>query len=545
MASVIVAEAISFIMRLIGAYDNCGVMMRISLIKKIAYIYLLIPVLIFCAGWLNGIMAILLCCLIVGSLISLFPKESQSDFIHVKPWNGILTLVVLIIWVGLSGIGGYAFQNWDHHSRNAVFSDLINFSWPVSYHLDAGVAQRFGAPPDVILSYYFGFWLPAAVVGKISGPTSANLFLFLWSLLGLFLSILLIASRIKLSLIKTTLLIIFFSGADIVGAWMLENIAGDRYPGLWPPIQHLEWWAGSLQYSSFTTSLFWTYNQFIPAFLILSLFINSKDNQGLSFLTGICFFFAPLPALGLIPFTVGLSVEGFLSFMQKSRHKVMVYFSTHLFAVETISGILIAILSLIFFSTNISAQSRGFGLPASFALYLIFLALDGMLIWLLLLPLNKTWVWYIAGSILALAPFVRVGGSWDFMLRTTLPSLYILMIGCGVYISDSRDINLRSTLLIMLLFFGAFTPIYEINRSVVRTDRYYGYRLFPFGFFEGYFDHPPKTNQGFIPETDHMGTLVADDWLSVSIPNSEGWNTKVGNRFASVFSLIFKDKLIQ
>lgn len=518
--------------------------MKVSLIKKVAYIYLLIPVLIFCIGWLQIIVTTLFFFLIIGSLVSLFSKESQSDFVIVKRWDGILSVLVLIFWVGLSGIGGYAFQNWDHHSRNAVFSDLINFSWPVSYHLDTDIAKQFNAPSEVILSYYFGFWLPAALVGKAAGWGIANLFLFIWSLAGVIIAVTLTACNTKLSLLQATLLVVFFSGMDIVGVWLMQNIPGYEYPGIWPPIQHLEWWAGFLQYSSFTTDLFWTYNQFIPTFLLMALFANSKFGSKL-FIFGVCLFFAPLPALGLLPFVIGNAIIKLTSSYRYSDGNQLSYFLKRLFSIENLTGMLIAVVALIFYSTNLSAQSRLIRIPSPFLLYLIFLALEGMAIWLLLLPVYRTdWIWYVVGFCLLGAPFIKLGESWDFMLRTTLPAFYLLMVGIGSFMAKIKRSNLIFALLFFMLIIGSLTPIYEINRSVVRTAKYYGSPFPAHDVWGNYFDNPPSTIQTFVPEFDHLETLVADDWGTVSRPNSVGWNTKVGDLFSSRLAFLFRKTLV-
>ncbi len=167
-------------------------------------------------------------------------------------------LLLTGLWVFLSGVGGYAFQNWDHHWRNAVLHDLITYNWPVVYS-----SPEKG--PITMLVYYVGYWLPAALAGKIFGWQAANFVLFLWTWLGVFLVISHLSLKLKTTALKAALLLIFFSGMDALGVLLFAN----EYPTLWPPIQHLEIWSGNLQYSSFTTQLFWVFNQVIPAWLCM------------------------------------------------------------------------------------------------------------------------------------------------------------------------------------------------------------------------------------------------------------------------------------
>jgi hypothetical protein len=263
-------------------------------------------------------------------------------------------------------------------------------------------------------------------------------------------------------------------------------------------------------------------------------------------IAGISFFFAPLPAFGLLLFILGKVIND-LIFSWRNGPKIS--FLSHWKALrdyESLAGISIGMLSLIFYSTNLSAQSTGFGLTAPLPLYLLFLFLEGITVWLLLLPdYGRDWQWYLVGALLIIAPLIRVGASWDFMMRTTFPALYLLCVGCCFSLVKNKESNLRTALLISLLILGALTPIYEMNRSLVRTDRYYGYRLFPRSTTETYFQSPPATNQLFVPEFDHLHTLVANDWISVSLPNSVGWDTKVGNLFSHVFALLWDPSLIQ
>ncbi len=519
-------------------------MINITTVKRIAYAYLVIPFILFAFGWLNSIAAIVVCSIIILGLIFTWRSLSTEGRVTFKKSDLIFSVIVLGAWLFLSGVGGYSFQNWDHHSRNAVFRDLINFPWPVVYHFSPAIANQFEVHSSVILSYYFGFWLPSALIGKLLGWGAANFILFLWTYLGIVLSAVLSASKLKTSLLKTALLIIFFSGMDLVGVLLLENLPGYSYPHLWPPIQHLEWWAGSMQYSSFTTELYWTYNQFVPALLIMSLFVTSSNIGTAVFLGGLCFFFAPLPALGMLPLLGGSIISEILSFLRsKSERLLSTLLSRHVFTFENFAGLTIGGIAFLFFSTNLSAQTRSFSLPASPVIYLLFLLLEGLLMWLLLLPINKnSWAWYVTGLILVLAPFVNIGGSWDFMMRTTIPALYILMLGCGRFLGINKGGVVR-VLVLCFLFLGAFTPVYEMNRSIVRTLRYDLPNLSALTF-DQYFQHPISINQTFIPELDHPDTLIADDWISVGIPGPEGWTTKVGNLFSPFFQILWNRILI-
>ncbi|MBK8781599.1 MAG: hypothetical protein IPO22_07285 [Anaerolineales bacterium] len=311
----------------------------------------------------------------------------------------------------LSGVGGYTFQNWDHHWRNAVLHDLINYDWPVFYSTPE-------SGPVKMLVYYVGYWLPSALVGKLLGWQAANFFLFLWTWLGVILVALHLASALKTSPVKTILLLIFFSGMDVLGTLFLAP----EYPTLFPAITHLEIWNGSLQYSSFTTQLFWVFNQAVPAWLCIAALVtlsNREESQTytrsiLIAIWSLCFFFAPLASVGLLPYLLIdlIKQTDFKSPFKNLRWDIL------------LAAVIIFLLSSFFFTSNTAAQSRGF---QSLALkdFLIFFLLEGGILWLLLAPVKwRDPRWMVTGLLLAIIPFIQLGSGNDFVMRASIAPLF-------------------------------------------------------------------------------------------------------------------------
>ena len=127
-------------------------------------------------------------------------------------------------------------------------------------------------------------------------------------------------------------------------------------------------------------------------------------------------------------------------------------------------------------------------------------------------------------------------------MRTTIPALYILMLGCGWFLASGNGARIK-ILLAFILLIGALTPLYEINRSIVRTARFYDLNFLSFITFDQYFQNPPLTHWSFVPEFDHPQTLTADDWVSLSIPRAGEWNTKVGTLFNPRLRFLWKSDL--
>jgi len=238
-------------------------------LHRITILYLIIPFIIFCMGWLRLSVAIPATAIILWATWLLLKQDSRAQLPISNSQFPFYLLLITGIWVLLSGVGGYTFQNWDHNWRNAVLHDLISYDWPVFYSTPE-------SGPVKMLVYYVGYWLPSALVGKLLGWQAANFFLFLWTWLGIFLVALHLASALKTSTVKAILLLIFFSGMDVLGTLFLSP----EYPTLFPAVTHLEIWNGSLQYSSFTTQLFWVFNQSVPAWLCIAAIITLSNREG-------------------------------------------------------------------------------------------------------------------------------------------------------------------------------------------------------------------------------------------------------------------------
>ena len=469
--------------------------MQTRWLSRITWLYLILPFIIFCMGWLRLTIALPLVAVILWAVWQIL-KQAPADqpSIHFSRSTFYL-LLAAGVWVFLSGVGGYAFQNWDHHWRNAVLRDLISYDWPVVYSApDKG--------PINILVYYLGYWLPAALAGKLLGWKFANFILFLWTWLGVVLTVLHLNLKLKTSLFKTILLFIFFSGMDVLGTLFFAQ----DYPTLWPPISHLEIWSGSLQYSSFTTQLFWVFNQAVPAWLCITLILES-DKQGQViqidqkiFIWALCFFFAPLASIGLFPYLL-------IEWIRRTDFKKP--FKNIRFDLLFASAI-VFIISYLFFSSNPAAQERGF---QSIALkdFLVFFLLEGGILWLLLAP--RFWRdprWAITGLLLCCIPFIQFGSGRDFVMRASIaPLLYLMtMVGETIFHKTSNRILLFAIYFLLLL--GSFTPLYEINRSAYRTFEYYfllddSQRAQPTSEVTTHLEQPGA------PEGEHPNMLVADE----------------------------------
>ena len=180
------------------------------------------------------------------SIYTLFRLFQKEDFLWQPNWDSnsirLFFLIVIIIgtWVYFSGIGGFAFQNDDHRWRNEIFQMLVWYDWPLVKDVTINnLTETRG------MIYYIGFWLPSAIIGKIFGMRAGYLFQMLWAILGLTLVYYYVCAYIKKLSVYPLLAMIFFSGLDIVGYYMVNNDLNDLTNN-----SHIEFWCGFAQYSS-------------------------------------------------------------------------------------------------------------------------------------------------------------------------------------------------------------------------------------------------------------------------------------------------------
>jgi hypothetical protein len=471
-------------------------MLKTAWLHRITFIYLALPVVFFFLGWLRLSIGFVFTAILVWTFLRFWKEYPSDNGAEALSLNKNMPIVLVAgAWVLLSGVGGYAFQNWDHHWRNAVFHDLINYDWPVIY-------SEPSSGPIKMLVYYVGYWLPAAWIGKWLGWGAANAALFLWTWLGVTLVGLHLSRR--LSTWTSILLLVFFSGMDFIGALFFVR---ETYPSLWPPVSHLEIWAEGLQYSSFTTQLFWVFNQAVPTWLCAVAILTKESRSHAPLFWSFCFFFAPLPALGLLPF---LLIEMLSPIWEDGKPLAQAF--RDFLTPSTLAAVLLAGVSLIYFSSNTAAQTRGLQ-AVNVSRWLPFILLEGGLLWLMLFPRHRNDArWLAAGVLLVFLPFLRLGNAGDFVMRASIPVLFYLMVWSGeaLFLSPTKHVRV---LMMALLILGAITPLYEINRSIYRTAEYYFVPASRTTALELPVTHlSPKV----IPEYEHPGRLVADSLQTLS-----------------------------
>lgn len=460
----------------------------------ISLIFIIVPIIIFLFGFLKIYWAILFSIIILLCYYKIWNNEKIIDNnIKFTKIELIVSVIIILIWLFFSGIGNFSYQNTDWDVRNAVFRDLIEYEWPVIF--STGKIEH--ATEDVLHTdkigfvYYFTYWLPAALIGKVFGLTIANIFLYIWT----FVIIMLILYLLKVYLKKNTYLIlyflIFFSGMDILAIINKSDIFG---------IEHLEWWSIIIQYSSNTTLLYWVFNQSIISWLITILILIVKKESSILFIAPLLFAYSPFATIGIIPIVGYLIIKKIFMEKDKKNKIIKLIFSTEMLNILLI----LLVFGTYYLSADSSISKRGFILnlismkmSVFIILYCIFIFVE-VFIYFLFIIKNKKYndgLFKIICIELMLIPFYKMTKANDFCMRVSIVPLFILMIYFIRYVSEiKKQEKITKIFVILIVLISIVTPLHEIFRSFYFTlsnneDNIKDKKIYSIG--------NPKTEAGF------------------------------------------------
>jgi hypothetical protein len=432
--------------------------------------WLIVPFLIFILGWLRLYYAIPIAAAVVWSFYLFIKKSKPIELPKLNRRTAIIasvSLLGIVLWVFASGIGGYMYQNDDFLYRNAILIDLIKHPWPVIF----SPAELKGSEPFAMV-YYFGFFLPSALVGKLFGVKAAAAAMWLWSFIGVSCLWLLLITKIKKISILPLLFIALFGGMDIIGCLLYAKPLSFT--------EHIQWWGKPWQFSAMSTQFFWVFNQSLPAWILLALLMLQKERHSLVFLMGLLLFFAPLPFTGALPFFI---IRLLPPLKQLKTGFNAAYFKGIFTPQNLLGGGFIGIISFLFYSTNLAGNNYRFYQfkQGDVLRFVIFTLLEFGILAILLFKENRKNVdYWLIIAVLLFSPFVRVGPMLDFCMRFSIPALFFLLV-----LSMESCLNLklsslikqrknwlplvRSIALIAVLCIGSVTSGLELSRSIVRT----------------------------------------------------------------------------
>lgn len=500
------------------------------------YVYLALPMVIFLLGWCRWYIGIPASLVVIYGALRCMKEHGRRRNIF-KP-NDTIKIVVIVgivlLWVCMSGVGGYVWQNADHQTRNTLFELLVQEKWPVIREIEQdGYMQGKG------LVYYVGFWLPAAIIGKMFGIEAGYAAQYVWAVLGILLFYIMICIWRKKVSVWPLVLIILFSGLDIVGILVEQPVLPEVFG-----VTHMEAWSIYYQYSSMTTQLFWVFNQAIPAWLAASLIFLCEKPKNMIFVWSFTLLTSTLPSVGLIPYVIYFMIRccdwneeyknpgelvvscwknwasfqniaaggviGIISALYVLGNNALIQTfdmtnrtSTGIgWALIILTVILLVALIVLGFCGIFFLIKKGWGklikqilcvLGVSTFVFMVvrsnyaewqsplflwvnltvFFFLEAGVFLVCLYPtVEEKGLFWLNTIWLYVIPLIVIGESCDFCMRASIPGLLLIILWC-IQMIDYCGKTWRTYLLIGLLAVGALTPIHEIKRTYVCTQAYY------------------------------------------------------------------------
>jgi len=434
------------------------------ILTRLSYWYLGIPFLLFCALWLNSVSAI------IFSFISFFSIYlCQKIIADDAPISSLVlankkfiywALFIILIVTFFSGIGHYTYQNNDHLYRGALFADLVRYDWPVMYKV-SGFPGHFLEGKTTMMTYYLGFYLPAAAVGKIFGLAAGRFALFLWTFIGLVLVIYQVGKYLKRFNMKLLLLFFGWGTLFFVGA-LYKNSFLDIYTETANSL-----WAGMILYADSNLGLiYWTFNQSITAWLILLLIYNNGPKQNVIFLYSLCFFLSPFAFVGLFPFILYFFWENYEGSLKNDFFKNL---KPYLTFQNILGSILVLGLNFLYLSSNKAGKFFQI-LNHKPKILIVFLLLSWVIIAFLIAKkyLRNPLFWLIA-IVLTPLPFFQQGYGIDFPGRISIPALFLLMLLVGKFLIEEKKGILKWAVLAYLGVSATWHIGFEFGKPIIWT----------------------------------------------------------------------------
>ena len=253
--------------------------------------YLCLPLFIFLFTFLNLWFTALSAVLLVVLVGCVWHTQAQQKTPLPMSLYRYWPLLLVVIGLVYGGIWS-PFNYWDWQKHFAIFNLLIDHAWPPRLEL---VGQ------EHFLRYGLGWYLVPALLARVIGWVALTPTMFLWTLLGTCLALLLGLRELHKwwHLLLATLVFFFFSGLDLVGAWFVKNLAHLPLSPHW-----LQWWVGWGQIAPNLFGVTWVPQHAIAAWLGTCLVLAERRlavQYGAVLLAAVALW-SPFAALGLAPF---------------------------------------------------------------------------------------------------------------------------------------------------------------------------------------------------------------------------------------------------
>jgi hypothetical protein len=379
-------------------------------------------------------------------------------------WVGAAVGAILAAGVVFSGIGGISYQHFDHNWRNAIFEMLVAEPWPVVIPSPAG---------EIALTYYFAYWLPAALVGKAFGMAWGWAALLAWTWLGLALFACLALCLVKRLAVWPVAVFAVFGGMDLVQKAILGTL------GDFTSERSFEWVDSTslYAYTAFGDQLGSVFNQAIPAWILTALIFAQRDSRSVVALCAVAAIQCPLPALGAAVIALAWLITLPRPGPQGAPARAWARLRATALEALTPQNLILAGLCLpvfgSFFAANLNQAALTAQIPqtwADWARLAVFWVFEfGLMFALVGARCRATPVWWAALAIMLVLPLMRFGLANDLAMRAVIPAqvaLYLMV--CWTLAAAKHPLrSLQAAALVAVLALGTGSVL---HKAVLRGE---------------------------------------------------------------------------
>lgn len=444
-------------------------------------------------------------------------------------WKLVIIAAVIFAWVVLSGIGGYVWQNGDHAWRNRILQILVEYEWPpvsaergLTYYigtwlpaalvgkaldLDSAYTTLFlwvllgvflvyalicvwrrkiVLWPLVILIFFggmdiigsnlfaedavsiFGFdhlewWAPRQPYELQYSSNTTQLFWVFNQSVPVWLAVMLLfLDESPKNILWVSSLTAITSILPFIGLVPILIYYMFRRSEWYSPENVMQGWKMVLN----NMASFQNLAGGGTVFVISLLYLMGNDNLSIFFVdaadgntTGLSIWF---PWILLLAAVAALLLLGTVAIWVWGKEKG--YLLRHVLYATA------ALVLIILFFGNLSAEKVGGNNVYRLVYTILFVLLEaGIYLYLLFRDVEDKGLFNVVAISLMAIPFIRIGATGDFCMRSSIPGLFIVMLWCIEALGKKRR-NLRVAILVTCLVIGAAAPIHEIKRTLINSQ---------------------------------------------------------------------------
>lgn len=404
--------------------------------------WIAIGIIIFLLGWCRWYYSIPLTLLTCYCIYGMWKNGGRQTFsVSKRQFWVSCALCLMLMW--LCGIGGYMVQSADQYWRNAMFRDLVNYSWPV-----------YDKVTDLTKSYYLAFWMLPALFAKLTHSMEVGFFMQLvWISSGLELLFLQICRWMGKSRVSFLLFFYLFSGMKIIECLLYYPVAGGSVLPQTLNMLFTNATPGAFHAGPMSQLLYDPFNQTVPLFLGMMLMLNNVRSRLLPFFFVLLLLYAPLPLVGLIPIFIYWLIHSLCKLQGTERWR-------YILNIENVTALLLLIVSALYLMSNNQSGHKGLravvnpGLTIyGFLIYIFFEFGIFMLVGYKACK-DKMTLW-IGFATVCLFGWFQIGLHNDFCFRTNMPFIFLLcLLVIRRYYMSSQGSRIRKAILAMYLIGG-------------------------------------------------------------------------------------------